>query len=54
MYETDADIDDVLIRRVECEECDEVKACMYILHPECDTLRWICPGCITELRPGCQ
>lgn len=54
MYETDADIDEVLIRRVECEECDEVKACMYILHPECDTLRWICPGCIAELRPECQ
>lgn len=54
MYETDANTDDVVIRRIECEECSEVRACMYTLHPECDTLRWICPRCITELQPGCQ
>jgi uncharacterized protein CbrC (UPF0167 family) len=52
MYETEDDTDDILIRRVECEECGEKRACVYTLHPECDTLRWICPKCIRELCPS--
>ena len=44
------DDDDQLNRRVECEECGELRACIYSLHPESDTLAWLCPFCKTELQ----
>ena len=46
------DEEDALVRRVECEECGEMRPCHYTLHPESDSLAWLCPFCKTELQPA--
>lgn len=46
MYEAETDLDDEFIRRAECEECGEAKACVYpapwMRHAEVDLPQMHC------------